>query len=71
MATGDPSGKQTNVRLSPLGRRLLEGLSEVLGLTHRDVIELSLRRLAREEGLWEPRSLTDARKGSRRRPEID
>ena len=56
MPNGSGRGPQTNVRLSQMGRTLLELLSETLGLTHKDVIELALRGLAREQGLWSPRS---------------
>lgn len=64
--TSDSETIQTNVRLSIAGRNLLEGLAGMLGISHKDVIEIALRRFAREEGLWSPPSISEARKGSQR-----
>lgn len=67
MAKGGNDTVQTNVRLSTQGRQLLESLSDMLGVSHKDVIEIAIRRFAREEGLWSPRSLTEPRGNVSRR----
>lgn len=48
--------KQTNVRLSDEGRRLLEAVADMYGIDFTDVIEIALRHYARELHLWTPPS---------------
>jgi hypothetical protein len=45
---------QTNVRLSDTGRKLLEAMADMQGITHRAVLEMAIRELAKAQGIWEP-----------------
>lgn len=46
------SKKQTNIRLSTEGRKLLDSISDMYGISITDVIEIALRKYAQELGLW-------------------
>jgi hypothetical protein len=43
---------QTNVRLTELGRTLLDKLTDLYGVSQADVIEMLIRDRARNEGLF-------------------
>lgn len=45
---------QTNLRLSDEGRRLLDLISKMYGITLADVVEMAVRKYAQELGLWRP-----------------
>lgn len=46
-----PERDQFGFRISPTGRRVLELLASYYGLTKTGVIEMLLRRAARDEGI--------------------
>ena len=43
---------QTNLRLSDEGRKLLDAIAGMYGLTITNVAEIAIRNLARQVGLW-------------------
>ena len=43
--------KQTNVRLTPEAKRLLDELAKKLGISQTAVIEIAIRKLAAQENL--------------------
>lgn len=47
--------KQTNVRLSKEGRKLIDTISKMYGISMTDVIEIATREYARELGIWNGR----------------
>lgn len=58
---------QTNVRLSPTARRLLQHLAQMFGITQRDVIEVALRQYAQSVGVWRPRKFRGSEEGGEAR----
>jgi hypothetical protein len=54
---------QTNLRLSDEGRRLLDLISEMYGISMADVVEISVRKYGQELGLWRPPGSRDQPKG--------
>ena len=44
---------QTNVRLSKEGRELLYRCADAYGITITDVIEIAVRKYAKEIGVWD------------------
>ena len=53
--------RQTNVRLSNEGRDILHRVADAYGITITDVIEIAVRKYAKELGVWQvnPRSAAD------------
>jgi hypothetical protein len=48
---------QTNLRLTDEARRLLDAISKMYGIAMADVVEISVRRYAKELGLWQQKPL--------------
>ncbi len=43
--------KMSTFRLTPVAREIIENLSEKMGVSQAAVIEMAVRRLAKEEGI--------------------
>jgi hypothetical protein len=48
------NARSTSIRMSPVADDIWERLSQYLGINKQAVIELALRRLARQEGIPVP-----------------
>lgn len=49
--------KQTSVRLSDEGLRILEAIAGIYGISNTNVIEIALRKYAEGLGLWKPKPI--------------